>query len=76
MKIARMFYFNLFGKKLQKVLGSKKCMQNLRHQAVEAEALRVKAEAIEKFPLLRPWHYDWFLPKQNLKSLKNFNHSR
>ena len=47
-------------KKCQNILGSKNFKQTLRHQeveteAVEAEALRVKAEAIQKLPLPHPW---------------------
>ena len=55
MMSTKLFYFNLFGKKrfCQNILGSKNFEQKLRHQMMEAEALKVKAEAIQKLPLLQ-----------------------
>ena len=58
MMITKLFYTYL-EKFLPKNLRSKSCKQKLRHQvvdseAVEAEALRVEAEAIKKLPLPHP----------------------
>ena len=58
MMIAKILYFDLFGKKFdQKFNDQKFFKQNLRHQvakAVEAEGLWV--EAIQKLPLSHPWY--------------------
>ena len=51
-----LFYHDLSGKKFcRKFLRSKNFEQKLRHQVVEAVALRVEAEAIQKLPLPHPW---------------------
>ena len=53
MIMTMLFYYDISGKKIcQKILRSNNFKQNLRHQVVEAEALRVEAEAIVKLPLL------------------------
>ena len=50
------FYLDLSEKNFcQEILRSKNFKQKLRHQVVEAEALRVEAEAIQKLPLPHPW---------------------
>ena len=56
MMTTMLFYFDLSGKKIcQKILKSKNFEQKLRHQVVEAEVLRVEAEAIQKLPLPHLW---------------------
>ena len=55
MIITKLFYFDLSEKIFcQKVLGSKKFWQKLRHQVVEAETLTEEAEGIQKLPLPHP----------------------
>ena len=50
------FYLDLSGKNFcQEILRSKNFQQKLRHQVVEAKALRVEAEVIQKLPLPHPW---------------------
>ena len=39
----------------QKILKLKNSNQKLHHEVVEAEALRMEAEAIQKMPLPHPW---------------------
>ena len=52
MMVTMLFYLDLTGKQFwQKILISKNSNQKLRHQEVEAEALRVEAEAIQNLPL-------------------------
>ena len=56
MMITKLFYFDLIGKSFcQKILRSKNFKQKLRHQVMEAEALKVEAEAIQNFPLPLSW---------------------
>ena len=56
MIITMLFYLDLSGKNfLQKILRSKNSEQKLRHQVMEAEALRMEAEAIQKLPIPHPW---------------------
>ena len=55
MMITILFYLESSGKKiLPKILRSKNFKQKLCHQVVEAEALRVEAEAFQKSPLSHP----------------------
>ena len=55
MKVTKLFYFDLFERIFfQKQLGSKNFKQNLRHQVVKVEALRVEVEAIQKLLLPHP----------------------
>ena len=56
MMITIPFYLDLFGKNFcQELLRPKNFRQKLRHQVVEAEALRVEAEPFQKLPLPHPW---------------------
>ena len=56
MMITMPFYLDLFGKNFcQELLRPKNFRQKLRHQVVEAEALRVEAEPFQKLPLPHPW---------------------
>ena len=49
------YYLNLSGKNFcQELLRPKNFRQKLRHQVVEAEALRVEAEAFQKLPPPHP----------------------
>ena len=55
MMITMLFYLDLSEKKFcQNILKSKNFEQKLPDQVVEAEALRVEAEAIQKLPLPHP----------------------
>ena len=55
MMITELFYFDISKKNFcQKIIRSKNFKQKFRHQVVEAEALRVEAEAIQKLPLPHP----------------------